>query len=567
MLLNWDREWREKLLAMIKKIGLNKKFQTSFLLLIITILAGALRFYNLNWDLGNYFHPDERNIANAVSQIHFFSQLNPHFFAYGGFSIYLYRLAGDLLTFITKNSVWTMNWGNIDIVGRFFSAFFSTLTIIPLYFLAQKISDKKTAFLTIILYAFTVTSIQTAHYGVTESLITLIGVSLCLFSILFLEKASWLLTLILAVILGIGVASKTSAIIFIVIPIPAYLLAVIGKRHTLRKGFLHLILFLIISFIVFTMFSPYTFLDSSKFLESMRYESGVATGSLPVVYTFQFDHTIPYLFQIKNLFWQIGLDTVFCVLGFIFVLFQALKKREKKLLVFLILPLVYFLYVGSWHTKFIRYVVPIIPFLLISSAILMMKIKSKFHLLGKLFILGTVAVTMIWALAFFSIYLKPQTRIVASEWIYQNIPYGTRILNEQWDDGLPIPIGKFNSSQYQITSLAMYDTDNATKMQYLSVNLSNSSYIIFNSRRLYGTIIHLTDKYPITSKYYRLLFAGKLGYQQVAQFSSYPSLLGLIINDDTSEETFQVYDHPKVIIFKNIANLSAQQLTQILNKQ
>ena len=140
-------------------------------------------------------------------------------------------------------------------------------------------------------------------------------------------------------------------------------------------------------------------------------------------------------------------------------------------------------------------------------------------------------------------------------------------MNEQWDDGLPIPIGKFNSSQYQITSLAMYDTDNATKMQYLSVNLSNSSYIIFNSRRLYGTIIHLTDKYPITSKYYRLLFAGKLGYQQVAQFSSYPSLLGLIINDDTSEETFQVYDHPKVIIFKNIANLSAQQLTQILNKQ
>jgi hypothetical protein len=113
----------------------------------------------------------------------------------------------------------------------------------------------------------------------------------------------------------------------------------------------------------------------------------------------------------------------------------------------------------------------------------------------------------------------------------------------------------------------MYDTDDAAKVQYLSTNLSSANYIIFNSRRLYGTLINLTDKYPITSKYYKLLFAGKLGYQQVAQFSSYPSLFSLQINDDASEETFQVYDHPKVIIFKNVANFNMQQLTRILNQQ
>jgi len=124
------------------KINLNKKsFYTPLFLFILITVAGILRFYNLNWDLGNYFHPDERNIANAVSQISFFSQLNPHFFAYGGFTIYLYRLTGDFLVFITKNVSWTSNWGNIDIIGRFFSALFSTLTIIPLYFLAKKIAD------------------------------------------------------------------------------------------------------------------------------------------------------------------------------------------------------------------------------------------------------------------------------------------------------------------------------------------------------------------------------------------------------------------------------------------
>ncbi|MGA2911033.1 MAG: glycosyltransferase family 39 protein [Candidatus Levyibacteriota bacterium] len=552
---------------MFKRIILDKKFNTLFFFLALTFLAGIFRFYNLNWDMGNYFHPDERNIANAVSQIHFFSQLNPHFFAYGGFSIYLYRLAGDSLSFITKNAGWTTNWANINLIGRFFSALFSTLTIIPLYFLAKKISDKKTAFLSIILYAFTVTSIQTAHFGVTESLITLIGVLLCLLSILFLEKSRWLITLILGIIFGIGIASKTSAIIFIVMPILAYLLTTIGKKHEFKKIILHIIAFLLISFTVFAIFSPFTFLDFGKFMESMVYESGVATGSLPVVYTLQFDHTIPYLFQIYNFFWQIGLAAIFCIFGFVFVIFEALQKRDKQLLVFLVLPLIYFLYVGSWHTKFVRYMIPIIPFLLVSAAILLMRIRLKLKLLGNLLIFGTVTATVVWALAFFSIYTRPQTRILASEWIYQTIPYGTKILNEQWDDGLPIPIAEFSPSQYQITSLAMYDADNAAKVEYLAANLSSSSYLIFNSRRLYGTLIHLTDKYPITSKYYKLLFAGKLGYREVAQFTSYPAIFGLTINDDASEETFQVYDHPKVIIFKNIGHFNAQQLTQILNKE
>jgi hypothetical protein len=302
-------------------------------------------------------------------------------------------------------------------------------------------------------------------------------------------------------------------------------------------------------------------------MESMVYESGVATGSLPVVYTLQFDHTIPYLFQIYNFFWQIGLAAIFCIFGFIFVIFKALRKRNKQLLVFIILPLIYFLYVGSWHTKFIRYMVPIIPFLLISAAILLMRIKLKFKLFGSLLIFGVVIVTIIWALAFSSIYFNPQTRILASEWIYQNIPYGTRILNEQWDDGLPIPIAAFNPGQYQIATLAMYDTDNAAKIEYLAANLSSSNYLIFNSRRLYGTLIHLADKYPLTSKYYKLLFAGQLGYRDIQEFSSYPSLFGVEINDDASEETFQVYDHPKVIIFKNIKHFNAQQLAQILNQE
>lgn len=548
----------------LKKIILSKDFYVFLLIVFLISISAFFRFYNLNWDQGNFFHPDERNIANAVSKIRFFSRLDPEFFAYGGFSIYLYTGAVNIISFITKDSSWIDNWGLINITARFFSALFSTLTIIPLYFLAKKISSTKAALIAVILYTFTVTSIQASHYGVTESAITFTGVLICLFSIIIFEKINPVNVIILGIISGIGIATKTSSVSFLLMPLFSFLFIINKKNLKLKNIALYFLLFSVICFLVFTLFSPFTFINWEKFLESMNYESGVVTGSLPVVYTLQFDHTLPYIFQIKNLFWQIGVAAPFYVLGFIFLLYKALKTKNKKLLIFSLFTLIYFIYVGAWHTKFIRYMIPIIPFLIISAGILLVEIRLRYKIFGKILITVVIWSSVFWSFAFFSIYTRPQTRIAASEWVYANIPNGSKILGEQWDDGLPNPIGQFNPSVYQITQLAMYDEDNSLKIDYLSEKLNGADYIIFNSRRLYGTLINLSDKYPITSRYYKLLFEEQLGYKKVAEFSSYPSLFGITINDDKSEETFQVYDHPKVIIFKNEDHLSQEKLKEIL---
>ena len=53
----------------LKKLKSKLEKKNSFLFIIIVILAAVLRFYNLDWDNGQMFHPDERNIANAVVKI------------------------------------------------------------------------------------------------------------------------------------------------------------------------------------------------------------------------------------------------------------------------------------------------------------------------------------------------------------------------------------------------------------------------------------------------------------------------------------------------------------------
>ncbi len=537
----------------------SKKFIFIFLLALI-VLGGFLRFYNLNWDGGHFFHPDERNIANAVTKIDFFRQLNPQFFAYGSLPIYLYRATADILVSLTHNHAWVSEWPYINLISRGFSAFFSILTIPLVFLLSKKIWNKKIGLLAALFTTFSPSLIQTAHFGVTESMLVFWLIAITLFSFNLSKNPTIKNYLRIGIISGLAMATKISAVSFLIVPTASHFLY---QFKSLKSHFRYFVS-LLTSFLIFLLFSPFVFLDKQKFLESMNYETGVALGRLKVVYVLQFEKTLPYLFQIKNFFWQIGPVAIVGILGFLFLLYFAIKNREKKVFLFLSFPLIYFAYVGNWYTKFIRYMLPVLPFLIISASWLLIQIRNKFKILGNFLITFFLLSSLLWGLSFFTIYLRPQTRITASQWIYQNIPAQAKILTEHWDDGLPISLPPYSPSDYKIEQLTIYEPDNQEKINYYAEKLSQADYLIINSRRLYGTLMFLPEKYPLTSHYYQLLFEGRLGYQKIAEFSSYPNLLGWVINDDRSEETFQVYDHPKVIIFQNKNYFNTDEIRQIL---
>ncbi|MBI5614071.1 hypothetical protein HY947_04065, partial [Candidatus Gottesmanbacteria bacterium] len=109
------------------------KLSTKSILFITVIFGAILRFSYINWDSYQSFHPDERNIAWAVTRISFFDQLNPQFFAYGGLPIYVYKALSNSVSTLTRDPSWTSDWGKIAVVGRFVSAFLSTLSILLIY--------------------------------------------------------------------------------------------------------------------------------------------------------------------------------------------------------------------------------------------------------------------------------------------------------------------------------------------------------------------------------------------------------------------------------------------------
>ena len=46
--------------------------------------------------------------------------------------------------------------------------------------------------------------------------------------------------------------------------------------------------------------------------------------------------------------------------------------------------------------------------------------------------------TAAWGAGFFTIYLRPNTRVAASRWIYDHVPVDSVVANEHWDWGLPL---------------------------------------------------------------------------------------------------------------------------------
>ncbi|MFN0146564.1 MAG: DUF2298 domain-containing protein, partial [Dehalococcoidia bacterium] len=184
-------------------------------------------------------------------------------------------------------------------------------------------------------------------------------------------------------------------------------------------------------------------------------------------------------------------------------------------------------------------------------------------------LLGTVW----WALAFQSLYSGEHPRIAASRWLYENVPPGSTVTGEYWDDTLPYPLRGYDQAAYPLVQLYPYDTDSAAKVEALvfgrierdpTLGLNGADYVAITSNRIRSSVGRLEREYPATIRFYELLDSGELGFRLVAHFQNKPTFLGLSIDDSGAEESFTVYDHPEVRIYQKTAEWDATLALSLL---
>ena len=582
----------------------------------IAVLGLALRLYGLNWDAGNNFQPDERQIMFHVTTLSWpqsFAQfwdpvnspLNPHFFAYGSFPLYFLAFVGNILGHFNPQ---VTGFYNLTLVGRVLNAILDSGTILLTGWLALLLVHDETpgrryawnvALLVAALVAFTPFQIQLSHFYAVDTMMLFFVVLTMLACVALVDTGKpvrW--SVVAGIGYGLALATKFSAAPLIVPLFVALLLR--WSRRDFFSACAAFLLSLMVGLLTFVVTMPYAILDFQNFKLQVTEQGDLARGLLDYPYVRQFAGTVPYLYEGQNiLLWGLGLmlGLAACA-GLVWLLWRVWKRNAGVWLVVLSWVLVYSIIVGSFYVKFMRYMLPIYPFLtLMAAAVLVTFARWAINLRRQQANAGSVSVqeneestksvakhpafvrriapvlpalsyvaialvllgTMFQGLALVNVYSVPNTRVQASEWMYRHIRPGSVLTFEQWDDPLPVAVGNDDPGMYQQATYSeggqptqgmdLYGDDTIQKAQWLSALLPGVDVITMATDRLDKSIPRLPARYPLTIHYYQLLFSGQLGFHLAAEFQNRPSLFGITLDDSGADESYSVFDHPTVKIF------------------
>lgn len=516
------------------------------LFLWLSVLLGCfLRLYGIWWGGGFFFHPDENNIATAVSQLSF-TNFNPHFFAYGSLPIYVIYTIG-LLTKLSFPFNDRVAFDTAIFVSRWISALLSIATVGLVYKIAKTYISKAGAALVSILSLFSVGFLQFSHFGTFEMWLTFLSLVFFWQVLNGLSKPTVLNFSLLGIIFGLLISVKVSTLALGIIFPFLFFVHIKQKRAKNRTGLLTISL--LIAAVVFICVNPFVLLDFSDFINSMRYESSVATGMLPVFYTQGFINTIPGIYQLFYVF-PFLLNPIVEIVG-LFALGITIYHVYKKQTVFeaLLLTFIAVLFFSQafLFVKWTRYMVPLLPFIYLIIAHSIHKVTNK--VLKKSIGVTVCLSTLVYAFLYAHVVLFTQDiRITAQEEMKKVVPQAASIFAEGYDLGI-MPFQAYFPN-LKVEESYDLDTNSSQRDRVLSL-ASKSQYILLPSQRIVRTRLFGTE-FPKGSTLYHSYFDSKqytLIYQTPCDFFCKLLYMGSPVTN--VEETIAVFERPTVYIFKN----------------
>ena len=607
-------------------------------------------------------------------------QAEPRKFAYGHFPLYLgvastrllERVAPTIRPFFPQSWLFTRDLLNGDdlieyrqltAVSRALTGLFDLGTLIFVYLLGRQLFDGKVGLLAAAFLAVNVMHIQLAHFFAVDPYLTFFVVGAIYFMVrdvqdlTGLKNLSGLNVMLAALFVGLAVGAKFSAIMLF---LPLLITIWWSGRRRRLVLLLTAVSFAILTFIITNPFalidqtcdlsSPATTIVgidipaiewNSCYLDNIVRQSGMVRGGGGFPFTRQYEGTTAYLYPIEmQLRWGMGwLLGVAAFVGFAAFIAQAFRRKTRKppvnanpiaraLPFALDLPsaivlawtVPFFLVTGGFYVKFMRYLQPLTPFLMIFAAALLWKTAEMPRFLYKtgkkdnvwknaasgLLITAILLPTAVYAFAFVNMYQQPHPWADASVWIYDNVPSGAMILSEKWDDSLPksmmINGRSHNSAGYRHDELTWLSgvggADNAEKLDDNIAMLAAADYVTLATNRIYGVTPRLPEMYPLSSQYHQLLLDGSLGYEVAAVYGRFPTIFNLAIQPDTfgwpkltpspaietglqndsalagkmvwqngrADESFLVYDQPLTLLFKNVGGKTAVEMRALFDE-
>ena len=436
---------------------------TRFPLLLAAVLALALllRLHGISWDGGYLFHPDERRIIMVADDLSLpwppnwrlllspASPWNPRFFSYGSLPIYLLRVCADL-----AGRLWPplTTLDSSYLVGRVLSALFDVGTVYLIYKLSRALYDETTGLLAALLVAITVLHIQLSHFYAVDTLLTFFVVLTVSFAVRMGQGVKRPLSVPLGIAWGLALATKVSAAALAAPVLVACVLRALRETTVDREGgeplggrrlswtgpLLGLVQIGTVAVLTFVLLEPYAVIDVITFVQDVLSEGYMARGLADIPYTRQYIGTMPYLYPLKQMVvWSMGLPLglvgwlgcLGALVATVLITFRVKWARAAGVTVALSWVVIYFALVGSFHAKFVRYMLPIIPFLCLWAAWGLVALARQAGAastwrrgLGPVALVAILGGSALYTMSFMHIYRVEHPWLRASAWICANVP-------------------------------------------------------------------------------------------------------------------------------------------------
>lgn len=401
----------------------------------ILCLGLALRLWGIHWGLPDRtdLHPDEHDyVLNYALKVSF-AQPDPGFLNYPSFLMYLISLTFGGLRHI--GAIAGEEW-QAYLIGRLWSTFFATATILPIYKLARELGGSITSALLAALFAALLPlNIWEAHVAITDPLMTFWVAMTLLFSVRLIRLGRWMDYAVAGACLGFATGSKYTAALVTV----AVVTGALTSRRPVLATFKGLLLAGTVALACAFVVMPFSFIRFPDLLKAMAYEHSHVNGhhygfSLPAD-GWQYR---PFLYQLTAAWpFSLGFALYGCAAaGTIW----ALLRFDRRKLPLLAFALVFVGVTASWSFVPLRYYLPVLLVGVLFAglwlgALLETPSQRPVAIAALVVVLGYTSIFAVQTTARFT----RETRQEAGHWLDANLKPGTTLLAAGWSRYLAMP--------------------------------------------------------------------------------------------------------------------------------
>ncbi len=465
-----------------------KSKKANLLVCAIVLIGAVVRFYGINFGLPHTeSRPDESTIVTVAFGLGS-GDLNPHFFHYPTLYIYmvficyvLYFCCGLLSgkytgTFDLASEFFT-DPTNFFLIDRCLAALLGTVTIVVVYKIAQKLCGRKTGLIAALFLCFAYLHARDSHFGVTD--VPLVFFTMC--SVLYMVCAYQHRTaryyILAGLCAGLATSTKYSGIFLTGPMVLVHLCNVIDEKQVQWKHIpdKRIVLFFVCLIVFFLVGTPFALLDFATFREHFLKEAAhVREGHWTIVLGRGFWYHIRY-----TLYYGLGASLFIASLAGIVVL---TKRDWRKALLLCSYPLLYYIVIGMSPTVFVRYAIPLIPFLCITAAVGSVRLCETFlhnrkPLLVNTFIASLsaliIAPSAYNAWRFNRVLVHEDNRVIAADWVERNINESVSIYQSFWPGLQLLPPQEELIQEYQDKIAQGGKPDEILKKQIQNMQVNN----------------------------------------------------------------------------------------------